>query len=115
MRLPWISRRSSQRAATRRKKAAPLRVRRLERRRVLDAAVADLMFAPADADGSTAIYDTNEGTPITVTGTASGSGQLVYDWKVTKDAAVVAQSFSQTLNFTPLDDGNYTVTLTVFD
>jgi PKD repeat protein len=115
MRLPWISRRPSQRAATRRKKAAPLRVRRLERRRVLDAAVADLVFAPADTVGSTAVYDTNEGTAVSVTGDASGSGALLFDWKVTKDAAVVHQSFSQTLNFTPLDDGNYTVTLTVTD
>ena len=79
MRLPWFSQRHSQRSATRRKRAAPLKVRRLERRRVLDAAVTNLVFAPADLDPSTAAHDTSEGTPITVSANATGTGTLVYE------------------------------------
>ncbi len=115
MRLPWISQRQSQRSATRRKRTAPLRVRRLERRRVLDAAVSDLVFAPADVDGSTAIHDSNEGTEVTVTAATSGFGALLYEWKLTQGATVVAQSNNPAFQFTPLDDANYSVTLKITD
>ena len=76
MRLPWFSQRYSQRGATRRKRAAPLKVRRLERRRVLDAAVTDLVFTAADLDPSTAAHDSGEGTPITVSANATGFASL---------------------------------------
>ncbi|MEX2091159.1 MAG: PKD domain-containing protein, partial [Pirellulales bacterium] len=115
MRLPWISRRQSPRGATRRKRSAPLRVRRLERRRVLDAAVTDLVFAPADVDGSTAVHDSNEGVEVTVTADATGSSPLFYDWTLTQGADVVAQSNNPAFQFTPLDDANYSVTLEVTD
>jgi PKD repeat protein len=99
----------------RRKRSAPLRVRRLERRRVLDAAVADLLFAPADVDGSTAVHDSNEGTQVTVTANASGSGPLSFEWTLSKDAIVVAQSINPAFKFTPLDNGDYSVTLKITD
>ncbi len=115
MRLPWFTPRLPERASSRRKRPAPLRVRRLERRRVLDAAISDLVFSPADLDVSTAIHDSNEGTQLTASAVVSGAGPLIYEWKVTKDAAVVAQSFNSTLNFQPLDDGNYEVSLRLTD
>jgi hypothetical protein len=115
MRLPWIFRRPSPRQTTRRKKAAPLRVRRLERRRVLDAAVTDVVFAPADLDASTAIHDTNEGTQFTATANATGTGQLFYEWTLKQGATTVAQSFSPMFSFTPPDQASYTLTVKVVD
>jgi PKD repeat protein len=115
MRLPWIPQRWSQRAAARRKRSAPLRVRRLERRRVLDAAVTDLVFAPADIDPSTSAHDSKEGAQITVSADASGSGTLTYDWKLIQNANVVAQGNSSTFSFQPQDDGSYSVSLSVTD
>jgi PKD repeat protein len=87
----------------------------LERRRVLDAAITDLVFAPADVDGSTAVHDSNEGTSVTTTAAASGFGALLYEWKLTQGANVVAQSNNPAFQFTPLDDGNYSVTLKITD
>ena len=115
MRLPWFSRLPSTRANTRRKKAAPLRVRRLERRRVLNASVTDIVFAPADLDASTAAHDSNEGAQVTATATASGTGQLFYEWTLKQGATTVAQSFNPTFSFTPLDDASYSVMVKVTD
>ena len=115
MRLPWISRRQSPRANSRRQRTAPLRVRRLERRRVLDASISDLIFAPPDIDGTTAVHDTNEGTEVTATADAAGQGTLHYEWTLTKDANVVAEGFDPAFTFTPLDDGDYSVALKVTD
>ena len=115
MRLPWIPQSKSQRRATRRKRSAPLRVRRLERRRVLDAAVTDLVFAPIDTNPSTAVHDSNEGTQITVTSDATGTGTLTYDWQLAQGANVIAEGHNPAFQFTPLDNANYSVTLTVTD
>jgi PKD repeat protein len=115
MRLPWISQPSLSRGRTRRKRPVPLRVRKLERRRVLDAAVTDLVLAPADLDGATAVHDTNEGTQIQASANATGIGALSYEWTLSREATVIATSTNATYNFTPLDDGNYSLTLKVTD
>ncbi|MGD9635586.1 MAG: PKD domain-containing protein, partial [Pirellulales bacterium] len=115
MRLPWITPRSSSRGRTRRKRGAPLKVRRLERRRVLDAAVSELVLAPTDLDGATEVHDTNEGTTINASATATGFGDLFYEWTLRKDGAIVEKGYDTTYSYTPQDDGNYSITLKVTD
>jgi PKD repeat protein len=92
-----------------------LRVRQLERRRVLAASVTDIFFAPVDLDAGTAAHDSNEGTQITATASVGGDGPLSYDWKLMEGATTVAQSSATSFTFTPPDDGNYTVTLDLMD
>ncbi len=82
---------------------------------MLDAAVTDLIFAPADVVPSTAVHDSKEGAEVSVTATASGSGTLSFNWTLTEGANTVAQSNNPTFQFTPLDNGNYTVTVQVTD
>lgn len=59
-----------------------------------------------------------EGTPLTLASQVTDPGAVdtfTYDWQVVKDDAVVATGNGPTFNFTPGDDGTYTVTLTVTD
>src|SRR5262245_30787093 len=92
-------------APRRRKKSAPLRVRRLERRRVLNASVSTIMFAPADTDVGTPVHDTNEGTQVTATSDATGTGTLHYSWTLMQGATTLATGSDASFTFTPLDDG----------
>jgi len=103
------------RGRTRRKRPAPLRVRRLERRRVLDAAVTELVLSPTDLDGATEVHDTHEGTQVSASATATGFGDLFYEWTLRKDGQIVEKGYETTYDFTPLDDGNYSITLKVTD
>jgi PKD repeat protein len=108
MRLPWFSgqpKRSKRGGKSRRRKAAPLRVRSLERRRVLNASI-QTIAVPAVA---------NEGSQVTATATATGQGQLNYTWTFTQGATTLATGTNPSFNFTPPDDGNYNVNLTVTD
>jgi PKD repeat protein len=92
-----------------------LRVRRLERRRVLDAAISELVLSPADLDPSTAVHDTNEGTQVNASANATGFGDLFYEWTLRKDGAIVEKSFDPTYSFTPQDNGSFTLTVAVTD
>jgi parallel beta-helix repeat protein len=60
-----------------------------------------------------------EGTPITVTGTATdpagANDPLTFAWTVTRDGAPFAGGSGPDVTFTPDDNGSYTVTLTVAD
>src|SRR5262245_45585279 len=108
MRFAWLTQQlRSKKRAGRRGSADPLKVRKLERRRVLAASVTDIFFAPADLDPGTAAQDSNEGTQITATATASGQGQLLYQWTLKQGANVVQQSFNPSFVFTPIDEGNF--------
>ena len=90
---------------SRRRKAAPLRVRSLERRRVLNASI-QTIAVPAIA---------YEGSPVTATANATGQGQLNYTWSFTQGATTLATGTNPSFNFTPPDDGNFNVNLTVTD
>ncbi len=76
MRLSWLS--GPRPGRRRRASAVPLRVRRLERRRVLDAALQSLVIAP------TAIVDSPPATADTA------AEPLVFDWSATEDAREAA-------------------------
>ena len=115
MRLPWIAQRPKMRwrhapqegrPARRPPTRTASRARRGHRRPRL---------RPGRPRPATAVHDSKEGAEVTVTADATGSGQLFYDWKLTKVATIVAQSFDPTFTFTPLDDGSYSVSLKVID
>jgi len=89
----------------------PLEVRRM----LAVLAVGDIHFAPRDVVSSTAVHDVDEGSEVVATAVASGEGTLLYDWKLTQGATVVVQGNNPTFQFTPLDDANYSVTLTISD
>ncbi|HMO10397.1 MAG TPA: PKD domain-containing protein, partial [Actinotalea sp.] len=90
-------------------------MRQLERRRVLAASITDIFFAPADLDPGTDAHDSNEGTQVTATASASGTGPLTYAWQLLQGDTVITQTLGTSFVFTPLDDGVYTVTLKVTD
>jgi len=115
----WFSRRTPQRrrgllriqpsnaAAKRRRRSAPLGVRRLERRRVLDAAITS--FTPMVMDGTATVPEGE----VTATATATGQGTLFFTWTLTKDGDLFASTqqsamSNQPVNFTFFlpDDNN---------
>jgi hypothetical protein len=77
------------RRARRRRHDARLRVRPLERRRVLDAAIGSLVVAPMTPA---------EGENATATATATGAGPLVFDWSVTEDGTEIASGTNTGVN-----------------
>ena len=91
MRLSWFSRSriGHTRRAHRRRNDARLRVRQLERRRVLDAAIGSLMVAPTMPA---------EGQNVTATATATGTGPLVFDWSVTEDGIEIDSGTNSGVN-----------------
>src|SRR4051794_18040658 len=98
MRLPWFfsdRKRPKSGGKSRRKKSAQLRVRPLERRRVLNASIQSIAV-PAVA---------SEGSLVTASANATGQGQLNYNWTFTQGANTLATGTNPTFNFTPPDDG----------
>jgi PKD repeat protein len=121
MRLSWFSRSRTQRSRrVRRRRHDPrLRVRQLERRRVLDAAIGSLMVTPTVPV---------EGQNVSASATATGTGPLVFDWSVTEDGIEIDSGTNSgvnpndpvTFNFTLPDDTEqmeheYQLHLTVTD
>jgi PKD repeat protein len=87
---------------------APLHgVRQLERRRLLDAAITNLL-APV-------VPDPVEGDTVAVSVEATGIGPLEFDWVVLRDASIVATGTTQSFSFVAVDDGNYTAIVQVTD
>jgi PKD repeat protein len=108
MRLPWFfnpHKRCNHGGGARRRKGSSLRVRPLERRRVLNASIQSIAV-PAAA---------NEGSLVTATANATGQGQLTYDWSLTQGNTTLATGANASFSFTPPDDGNYDVNLKVTD
>ncbi|MCY2954850.1 MAG: PKD domain-containing protein [Planctomycetota bacterium] len=56
-----------------------------------------------------------EGSPITLTGSCSGTAPIDYAWAVTRSDAPYATGSGSTFSFTPDDDGAYPVTLRATD
>jgi PKD repeat protein len=109
MRLPWIARRSrrARRAiGSKQRTALPLWVRRLERRRVLDASlVGILVSSPAD-EGDTVFASAIE--PM-------GQGTLFYNWEARQEGDLIATSFDSTFSFVAPDNGLVEINLTLED
>ncbi len=93
----------------RRKRSASefVRVRLLERRRVLDAAITSLI-APV-------VPNPVEGDTVTVAVEATGTGPIEFDWVIFRDSVVIETSTSQSFNFTAIEDGNYEARVLVTD
>jgi PKD repeat protein len=108
MRLPWFfnpHKRSVRAGKSRRPKRSSLRVRSLERRRVLNASIQSIAVPAAALEGS----------PVTAAVNATGQGQLSYSWSLGQGNTTLATGANPSFNFTPPDDGNYSVNLTVAD
>src|SRR5271156_2837906 len=108
MRLPWFfnpRKRSAGAGQSRRRKSSSLRVRSLERRRVLNASIQSIAVPAAAFEGS----------PVTATANATGQGQLSYSWSLSQGNTTLATGANPSFSFTPPDDGNYSVNLTVAD
>ncbi|WP_442484114.1 PKD domain-containing protein [Aeoliella sp. SH292] len=86
--------------------AEELALRHLERRRVLNGTVPTILIAPTPA---------SEGDTVTVSTDAAPGGGTQLDWSVSVDSVVIATSNQQLFEFTPPDDGNYTIDLVVTD
>ncbi|MCI0491464.1 MAG: hypothetical protein L0Z07_00840, partial [Planctomycetes bacterium] len=102
MRFSWFSRRPERR---RRGAAVPLAVRRLERRRVLNAQITSMVVPAMVAEGDT----------VTTTATGTGFGQLYFFWSVKQSSTTIASGSGPTFDFTALDDGTYDVKLQLYD
>ena len=91
MRFSWLS--SSQlgrrRSRHRRRSEANLRVRQLERRRVLDAAIQSLLVSPVVAV---------EGQTATATAIATGTGPLAFDWSLSENGTEIASGSQAAVN-----------------
>ena len=115
MRLSWFSpapQRRRRGATSRRRRAAPpLTVRRLERRRVLDASIQTMPAAMAP-DGPLVV---DEGTPISASATSSGSGPFVFDWSLTQGMTTIQTGTDPTFDFVVSDDGTFTIHLGLKD
>ena len=83
-----------------------LQVRKLEQRRVLDASGLSILVTPTT---------TGEGDTVTVSADAGSIATPQFDWTVTVDAVVIETSNSSLFEFTPADDGVYTIDLQVTD
>ena len=88
MRLPWFSRSriGPAQRVRRRRHDARLRVRQLERRRVLDAAVSVMVSPTMPAEGQN----------LTATATATGAGPFEFEWSLTDNGNQIASSASPT-------------------
>jgi PKD repeat protein len=90
MRPSWLSLYQLGRRPSRRKRRsdARLRVRQLERRRVLDASIQSLIVSPVIAEGQTA----------TATATATGTGPLTFDWTLSENGNEIASGSQTSVN-----------------
>jgi hypothetical protein len=117
MRWSWFSRPIPQRlrgtSSRRRARSAQLGVRRLERRRVLDASVTSLVAAqPVVQNGDTLTM--HEADPLQLTATADGLGTLFFDWTLKKNGTEIdsihqssTSGQSVVATFSVLDDNEF--------
>ena len=99
MRFAWFSRRPARRRrgsdARRWANTTALAVRRLERRRVLDASITSLVVPTIAAEGDT----------VTASATATGFGTIFFDWSLRQGTTEVAGGSGSTFSFVVPDDG----------
>lgn len=108
-RKPWLARFLSQTPPTDSRQptaGAWLVMRQLERRRVLAADITGVEITPEVIV---------EGDTVTVAAQATGVGVLEFDWVVSRDSTPIAEAFTQSFDFTALEEGVYQVSLKVTD
>ncbi|QDU54474.1 PKD domain-containing protein [Aeoliella mucimassa] len=105
-RRPWFDRRSATSREGVRRESADLEVRALEQRRVLDASGPAILVTPTP---------TAEGDTVTVSVDAGEIANPQFDWTVTVDAVVIETSNSSLFEFTPADNGDYSISLQITD
>ncbi|WP_425396859.1 Calx-beta domain-containing protein [Aeoliella sp.] len=105
-RNPWLDRLLHSSRGEHDRHSSELSIRHLERRRVLDATLPTILVSPTP---------TAEGDTVTVSADAGEVASPQFDWTISVDDVVIATSNAALFEFTPPDDGSYTIDLVVTD